>query len=76
MLVFIERTWLVWWMLAVLFILRWFRVFSADSGAESLNPPVSGQTVSGQVHEEDRIVSGQIPASRTSSSPVADGAWL
>ncbi len=74
MLVFIERTWLLWWMLAVLFILRWFRVFSADSDAESLNPPASSQTVSGQ--EEACVVSGQIPASRKSRSPVADGAWL
>jgi hypothetical protein len=31
---FIEKTWFVWWILAILFILRWFNVFLSDADEE------------------------------------------
>jgi hypothetical protein len=34
MTLFIEKTWPLWWMLAVIIILRWFHVTSADIDAE------------------------------------------
>lgn len=31
MIAFIEQTWLLWWLLATLIILRWFHLFSSKS---------------------------------------------
>ena len=31
---FIEKTWYMWWMLAVLVILRWFQLFSSEAGGD------------------------------------------
>jgi hypothetical protein len=31
---FLEKTWLIWWIVAAFAILRWFHFVSADGGAE------------------------------------------
>jgi hypothetical protein len=33
MILFLEKTWPLWWMFAVVLILRWFHVLSANSGS-------------------------------------------
>jgi hypothetical protein len=35
MLPFIQKTWFLWWTLAVLFILRWFQLFSPRTDDEA-----------------------------------------
>jgi len=40
---FIQKTWFLWWILATLFILRWFHLFSSDPDEGSLEVPESGE---------------------------------
>jgi hypothetical protein len=41
MTLFIEKTWFLWWIFAVVFILRWFHVSSVDIDAEDESPPIA-----------------------------------
>ena len=36
MLQFIENTWFLWWIFAIVVIFRWFHVFSTDPESEDL----------------------------------------
>jgi hypothetical protein len=38
---FIEQTWFLWWIVAVVFILRWFHVSSQDVDATGKNLPIA-----------------------------------
>jgi hypothetical protein len=53
MIAFLEKTWLLWWMFAVVVIVRWFHVLSADPGWDALDSPHDDQG-------ESHVVSGQI----------------
>jgi hypothetical protein len=39
MIAFLEKTWVLWWILAVVFIVRWFHVVSADRESYALDSP-------------------------------------
>jgi len=41
MTLFIEKTWFIWWVFAVVLILRWFHVASVGIDAEEENPPIA-----------------------------------
>jgi hypothetical protein len=43
MTLFIEKTWFVWWMFAIVLILRWFHVSAVDIDAEEENPPIASR---------------------------------
>jgi len=53
MISFLAKTWFVWWMLAVVFILRWVHVLPADPESDLLESPKDDQGtpnfISGQV---------------------------
>jgi hypothetical protein len=51
---FIQSTWFVWWILATLFILRWFHLFSSRTGESALEAADSRE-------EETAPASNQIP---------------
>ena len=63
MILFIEKTWFLWWAVAILFILRWLHLFSFQSD-EANDLPTSDQTKSAV------ITSGQLPAGRASGLSV------
>jgi hypothetical protein len=44
MISFFEKTWFLWWMFAVVVILRWHHVLSAYPGSESLDSPKQEQS--------------------------------
>jgi hypothetical protein len=53
MTLFIEKTWFLWWMFAVVLILRWFHVSSVDIDAEEGTLPIaSGKHESEGVHKQ------------------------
>jgi len=52
---FFEKTWFLWWTLAITFILRWFHLFSSDT-EEAIDRPASGKK------EAAAIASGQLPS--------------
>jgi len=35
---FLERTWFLWWIVAIILILRWFHLFSCNAGATRDTP--------------------------------------
>jgi hypothetical protein len=39
MIPFFDKTWLLWWMFAVVVILRWFHVLCANPGSHALESP-------------------------------------
>jgi hypothetical protein len=41
MTLFIEKTWFLWWMFAVVLILRWFHVSALDIDAEEESRPIA-----------------------------------
>ena len=43
MIPFIEKTWFLWWIIAVVVIVRWFQLFSADTEVEMPASPPSDQ---------------------------------
>jgi hypothetical protein len=43
MISFFEKTWLLWWMFAVVAILRWHHVLSAYPGSDGLDSPKQEQ---------------------------------
>jgi hypothetical protein len=52
MLALFEKTWVLWWMLAVMIILRWFHVVSATAPRDPYESPEQGNdeyTISGQL---------------------------
>jgi zona occludens toxin (predicted ATPase) len=53
MILFISKTWFLWWMFAVAFIVRWFHVVSAPATTEDFNTDASdreqSQTVRAQL---------------------------
>jgi hypothetical protein len=53
MISFLAETWFLWWMFAVLFILRWVHVLSANSESDGLEPRKDDRG-------ESRVVSGQL----------------
>jgi hypothetical protein len=53
MISFLAKTWFVWWMLAVVFILRWFHVLSAHPESDVLDSP-------GDDQGKPNFISGQI----------------
>lgn len=40
MILFMEKTWFLWWMFAVVVILRWFHVSSVDARYEDEERPI------------------------------------
>jgi hypothetical protein len=40
---FIQRTWFVWWILATVFIVRWFHLFSYRTNENALELPDLGE---------------------------------
>jgi hypothetical protein len=42
MIPFIERTWFLWWLVAVMVILRWFHLFSTRTDEEAFEVRASG----------------------------------
>ena len=56
MLAFFEKTWVLWWMLAVVVILRWFHVLSAAAPR--------GPSESPEHDSDEHTIHGQL-ASRT-----------
>jgi hypothetical protein len=67
MILFIEKTWTLWWAFAFAVILYRFYKWSADAEPETLNGPVSDR--------EGQIVPEQIPTRRT-DPPFVDGSWF
>jgi hypothetical protein len=67
MVLFVEKTWMLWWIFAVVVILYWFHKFSADTEPETLEVPSS--------REEVRIVPGQASTKRT-DPPFVDASWF
>jgi hypothetical protein len=67
MILFIEKTWTLWWTFAFVVILYWLFEWFADTEPETLNGPVSDG--------ESQLVSEQIPARRT-EPPFVDGSWF
>ncbi len=53
MIAFLEKTWVLWWMLAAIFIVRWVHVVSADRESYALDSPSHDQG-------ESPIVSGPL----------------
>ena len=54
---FFEKTWLFWWMVALVVIVRWFHVVSAGNAGEYLAPPpVRGE------HRNGKALPTQCPA--------------
>jgi len=51
---FIEKTWFLWWMLAIIIVLRWFHVASANPKVEGLD------ALAPEEEEEADIVSWRI----------------
>jgi hypothetical protein len=49
MLAFFAKTWVLWWMLAVVVILRWFHVLSAAAPSESPEHDSDEYTIRGQL---------------------------
>ena len=43
MIVFIQRTWFVWWILATVIILRWFHLFSYRTDESAFEMPDLGE---------------------------------
>jgi hypothetical protein len=41
MILFLAKTWFLWWMFAIVFIVRWFNVVSARTTTEDLDVIVS-----------------------------------
>jgi hypothetical protein len=41
MTLFIEETWFLWWLFAVVLILRWFHITSMDTDAEGEKRPIA-----------------------------------
>jgi hypothetical protein len=41
MTLFIEKTWYLWWMFAVVLILRWFHVSAVNIDVEEENRPIA-----------------------------------
>ena len=39
MILFLQKTWLLWWTLAIFVILRWFHLFSSNAGDRALHSP-------------------------------------
>lgn len=54
MILFIEKTWFLWWMLAIIIVLRWFHVVSANPKVEGLD------ALAPEEEEEAYIVSWRI----------------
>jgi hypothetical protein len=67
MILFFEKTWALWWIVAVGIILYWFCNWSADTESESVNAPFSA--------EEARTVPGQAATGNT-TPPFVDGTWF
>jgi hypothetical protein len=58
--VFLQKTWYLWWILATLIILRWFHLFTSDKeDEEALEAARSAE-------EKASAVSKQIPPATTS----------
>jgi hypothetical protein len=55
MIVFIQKTWFLWWVLATLVILRWFHLFSSRTDEWAFEAADSGE-------EEVATASNQIPS--------------
>jgi hypothetical protein len=53
MILFLEKTWPLWWMFAVVVILRWFHVLSANSDSHTDDPVKYDQG-------ESNVMSGRI----------------
>jgi hypothetical protein len=53
MILFLEKTWPLWWMFAIVVILRWFHVLSANSGSHTDDPVKCDQG-------ESNVMSGRI----------------
>lgn len=41
MILFVAKTWFLWWMFATVFIVRWFHMVSAHPTAEDFSTPAS-----------------------------------
>jgi hypothetical protein len=56
--VFIQRTWFIWWILATVFILRWFHLFSHRTTVSALELPDLDQeeTTHHQIPPEQQAV--------------------
>jgi hypothetical protein len=56
---FLQKTWLLWWILAAAFILRWFHLFSSHTQERALEAADSAE-------EKACTASKQIPLGTTS----------
>jgi hypothetical protein len=61
MILFLQKTWLLWWILAILVMLRWFHLFSSRMHEKILEANESAK-------EEASTTSKQIPSGTASSS--------
>jgi len=55
MALFLVKTWVLWWLLAVIIIVRWFSVVSSmgpDEGASERALPLTGQLLGGRPADE------------------------
>jgi hypothetical protein len=69
MILFIEKTWTLWWTFAVLAILYWFYKWPADAESEASNAAVFG--------DEARMVSVQAHArTMPPDPPFVDSTWF
>ena len=59
MIVFLQKTWFLWWILGTLFILRWFHRLSSHPEARALEAADSGE-------EKAVTASNEIPCGTTS----------
>jgi hypothetical protein len=57
---FMEKTWFLWWMFAIVVIVRWFHALPPDTQPEALDAPLSA-------HEPCGLDSGEF-ASRSTRS--------
>jgi hypothetical protein len=65
---FFAKTWFLWWMFAVVVILRWFHRLSPETDATL--------KASRSEENESTVPSRQIPSPQVSRSMAADGTWF
>ena len=60
MIVFLQKTWFLWWIAASLFILRWFHLFAFRTDERAFDEP-------GSAKPKSSTGSNQIPSGTASS---------
>jgi hypothetical protein len=62
---FLEKTWFLWWIVAIILILRWFHLF-ASNAEETLDAPAAGE-------ERTAVASGQFSCASATLVLIQNG---